>query len=150
MAQKHTGFVWLIALAGGGFIAWQIWGQKLGADNGVTPTPAIDPGQLPTATSQTSNIVSQQAASVMGPVDVNGTPLPVGITQDMYNTVFTWAYGDGRAPVKAMANALIPSEYQGMYNIITTQWQTGARATSAQVKIWDDLRNKYDPSHQQW
>jgi len=114
----------------------------------VTPTPAIlvPTGQITTAAVATSPIVTAST----GGTELNGANLPTGISQAVYNKVMEWAHGDGRPPILTMAAALIPSEYNGMYDIITTQWATGAKPTLAQKTFWDDLRGKYDPTHKYW
>jgi hypothetical protein len=161
MAQKnHTGLIIGIAVIGG-FVAYEWWkGQQAGgtttttnvqdtAGGGTTSLPVSTVAVANTPVETISNAV-QASIPPTGPVDINGNPLPSGITQEVYNKVYSWAHSDGRAPVITMAQAMIPAEYNGMYDIITTQWTTGVAATPAQVKFWNDLRDKYDPQHKQW
>lgn len=110
------------------------------------PVPAII---NPTGTVTTAAVVPLTVAATAG-TDLTGANLPSGISQEVYNKVMSWAHGDGRPPVLTMAGVLIPAEYNGMYDIITTQWATGAKATPAQKDFWDNLRGKYDPTHKYW
>ncbi len=151
MEKKKDTMLIVGVLLVGGFIAYEYWKGQQAATSNATDT-GTGTAILPTTTNTPADsvVTPTPTTGTNTPVDLNGNPLPAGITQDMYNKVYSWAYADGRAPVIAMANALIPSEYQGMYDIITTQWATGAPATTAQVNFWDNLRTKYDPKHKQW
>lgn len=162
MRKKNNTTLVVGVLIVGGFIAYEYWkGQQATATTTSLPTDtsgggaAILPTSTTTASTPAESIITTTApvptiTTPTGPVDLNGNPLPSGISQNVYNKVYSWAYSDGRAPVIAMAQALIPSEYNGMYDIITTQWTTGAAPTTAQRAFWDNLRNKYDPQHKQW
>jgi len=167
MATRHNNTVFLLLAVGvGGYLLYK--NGAFGATT-TTTTPVLPPAshdtaggaadQTPTSPPITSIISPIQTVSPItatagltqtANVTKDGSPLPPGITQDMYNTVMTWAYADGRAPVKAMATALVPTEYAGMYDIIKNQWGKNAQATSAQETFWNNLRTKYDPQHKVW
>jgi hypothetical protein len=166
MAKKNNTILWLAVLGVGGYLLY-----KNSATTATTSTTNLlpAPGDTAGGNAEDLNPIGTPITAVISPVQTvsvttanagnapvtqnvttDGTPLPAGITQDMYNKVMTWAYADGRGPIKVMANNLIPSEYAGMYDIIVNQWGANAKATAAQTKFWNDLREKYDPTHKVW
>lgn len=164
MAKKgNNAFLWLAVLGVGGYLLYKNSTATTTTTNPLTTVPGETAGGTaedvtPITTPitaiispiQTVSPITASAGFAANNVTIDGGALPSGITQDMYNTVMTWAHADGRAPVIAMADAMIPAEYQGMYDIINNQWGKHATATAAQIKFWDNLRTKYDPTHKVW
>lgn len=169
MAKKSkNNFLLYGLLAVGGYFAYDYWKKNEGASvTATTTTPLLGPATAGSPTespidttpvnqtaviSPVETISTQTAAAIPAgnPVDINGKPLPAGITQQVYNTVYGWAKSDGRIPVMQFAAALIPSEYNGLYDLITNDWNKSGMATPPQVAFWDNLRKKYDPNHVSW
>ena len=154
MANKKHSLLWIIGLGGAGYLIYDWWKNKQSTPPATTSTTQQMTDTQPTTTiqppvSQLAPISQSAAVLQTQPVDLSGKPLPTGISQDMYNTVYEWAISTGKPPIKTMANALIPSEYQGMYNLIKNVWPSGS-ATAEGTAFWNQLRTKYDPLHQWW
>lgn len=131
MAKKSSTLLW-VGLAGiGALVAYEWWKNK----NATTATT--------TTTTSTTMIESSDASTA---------DAPAGIDPTMYAAVQQWANADGRTPVLAMAAANNPTEYAGMYDLITNWWAKGISVPygSQQQIFWDALRTKYDPTHQSW
>lgn len=164
MAKKNNNtLLWVALLGGAGFL----WYKSSATTTTTTATPGVadtaggpedlHPIALPvnsapiySSPTQTISVATASVLPAAVPQTITADVLPAGISQLVYNTVMTWAYADGRAPIKAMANALVPAEYAGMYDIITNQWGKNQPATAAQRTFWDNLRKKYDPQHLLW
>jgi hypothetical protein len=84
------------------------------------------------------------------PVPTVVPTLPPGIDPTTYAAVQKWAQADNRAPVLTMAAAAVPSEYNGMADIILNYWDAGRPIGQTQTDFWNALRAKYDPTHQIW
>lgn len=169
MAKKKNNTIMWLGLVG---VVGYLWYTNKGATTTTTTTalpslpanqdtagsptdlhPIADPVNAAAIITSPTQTISAAAASALPPTTpqtVSNETLPAGISQLVYNTVYTWAYADGRMPVKAMANALVPAEYAGMYDIITNQWGKNLPATTAQKTFWNNLRAKYDPQHLLW
>jgi hypothetical protein len=139
----------LIAAAGVG--AWWLWNNSKQA---ATPSPAGIMPASPALPAPGGQVISDQ---VMAPVPSQQLPvattqpsLPNGIPANVYSVVQSWAQGDGRAPVLVMAAANVPSEYAGMFDIITNYWDQNIKPGTAQLTFWNNLRGKYDPGDEIW
>jgi hypothetical protein len=160
MAKGDDTLLWLLGLGAVGYYLYSktattttttttLIGPTDTTGDGIA-TPVTAPAIVnPTNTIITAAVPTTPTVNASA-VDLSGVTLPAGISQEVYNKVMSWAHSDGRPPVLTMAAALIPAEYNGMYNIITTQWATGMQATLLQKTFWDDLRAKYDPTHKYW
>ena len=159
-----------LLLIGVGVAGYFIWKHMQTQASTATALPAPSPNGTPTATPGVFPLPSMTtpAGTIVNPAQILPVPaspvmiqpsqvftLPAGITQDMYTTVMNWAQTDGRAPVLQMAAAMVPSEYAGMYDLITNFWDKGISpgsnpAYQPEVDFWNNLRAKYDPQHIVW
>lgn len=143
--MKKDTLILLGVLGIGGIVGYEMWKKKQAAAATDTSGGSASGYLLPPTltTSPATNIPStpNNAAASSNTIDPG-----------VIATVKAWAGADGRTPVVAMANALIPSEYNGMYDIITNFWNKGVKVVtpSTQQIFWDSLRKKYDPTHSQW
>jgi hypothetical protein len=152
-AKKETPWLMYALLAGGAYVAYRLYENYATATpaastaTGTTPAPTTSVPSLPAPGGQTLPS-GQVLAPVPGqniPVSTVASSLPTGITQAEYSAVQSWAQEDGRAPVLRMAAAQVPSEYAGMYDIITNAWDKNVAPNATQLAFWNALRAKYDP-----
>lgn len=138
-------------LAGGAYVAYRLYenyagAAPAGATTNTATVPSLPaPGGLKVADQVMAPVPSQQL-----PVSTITTSAPSGITSQVYSVVQSWAQTDGRAPVLQMAAANVPSEYAGMYDLITNYWDQNIKPGSTQVTFWNALRAKYDPGDAIW
>lgn len=153
MAASKTPWLTYILIAGGGYVAYVLYekykanaaaapaavpGAVPGTQQVIPPLPA--PGGQVTADQVLAPVPSQQLpVSTLVPTATNG------IDPNVYSVVLDWAQTDGRAPVLRMAAACVPSEYAGMYDLITNFWDKNVPPGASQVQFWNALRAKYDP-----
>lgn len=142
--SKHPWLTYLL-IAGGAYVAYRLW-EKNKAPAGPIPNTAAVIPNLPAPGGQTF------ADQVLAPVPDQQIPVatvqniaPNGIDPTVYQVVQKWAQTDNRAPVLRMAAAAIPSEYAGMYDLITNYWDQNKQPGTVQVNFWNALRAKYDP-----
>lgn len=133
----------LLTLAGIGaiFLGYEAYAKS------KTTTPAI-PLPASTPTGGTLPVTTQTALPAPAPSlpATSGNGAPNGIDPTVYARVMAWINQDGRPPVLAMGAAAVPSEFAGMYNIISNNlW-----GNSSVTDFWNALRNKYDPDHKYW
>jgi hypothetical protein len=150
MAAKKTPWLTYGLLAGGAYAAYLLYQNYVSGQTAAaaTTTPATAPvTSLPPAGGTLTNapVPSQQL-----PVSTTIPTLPSGITAAVYSVVQSWAQDDGRAPVLQMAAAEVPSEYAGMYDLITNYWDKNIAPGATQVTFWNALRAKYDPGDAIW
>lgn len=126
----------------GGVVAYEWWKKQQTVSPATTDTSSTGGDYLMPPTQSTL------PATGTGVTQTSST----GISPAVIQTVQAWANADKRAPVLAMASALVPAEYAGMYDIITNYWNAGVSVQqgTTQQKFWDGLRNKYDPNHNVW
>lgn len=158
--QKHSGLLWLGLLGGGALLWWYL--KKKNEGPGLVPAgqalPAAQPaGQAPNPSQQlpmanTPQIQVQPPQLQVMPTAAPAAPsTPNGIDPTVYMTVSNWVIEDGNKPPKvAMQQAAVPAEFAGMYDLITNVWDKGLQPDPEQVFFWDNLRAKYDPTHQYW
>lgn len=129
----------------GGVIAYEWWKKNQAAAAPTTNSGTGSDFLLP-ATQTTS------PATGIPSTPNNSAASTNTIDPGVQSTVVAWANADGRTPVLHMAQAMVPLEYAGMYDIITNFWNKGVTVVtpSTQQQFWDDLRKKYDPTHTQW
>ena len=135
MADKKT--LLIVGVIGvGGIFFYEWWKKKQTAASSTTTASGgnsyISPGNGLTTLPATNPSASS------------------AISANVLATVQKWGEADGRAPIKAMLAAMVPVEYNGMYDIIINAWDAGKPPTTAQQLFWDNLRTKYDPTHQVW
>jgi hypothetical protein len=150
MASK-TPWLTYALLAGGAYVAYRLYQNYAAA----APAAAA-PGAVPNTTTVIPPLPAPGGQTVADQVlaPVPGQQLPVatavpsninGIDPTVYSVVVDWAQNDGRAPVLRFATAAVPSEFAGMYNLITNFWDKNIAPTPAEVTFWNQLRAKYDP-----
>jgi hypothetical protein len=146
MAAKKTPWLTYGLLAGGAYATYLLYQNYATAAAAPAATPTA-PNALPApgGSPGLAPVPNQQL-----PVSTAATTLPAGITSQVYSVVQDWAITDGRAPVLVMAAADIPSEYAGMYDLITNYWDTNTAPGPTQVAFWNALRAKYDPGDAIW
>lgn len=163
MAAKKTPWLTYVLLAGVGYVAYKLYesyatpaaATTTTASAATTTAPTAGPLKvipaLPAPAGQTiADQVLAPVPSQLLPVATISPSLPSGITQAVYSVVQDWATTDGRAPVLAMAAAQVPSEYAGMYDLITNYWDKNIAPGPTQVTFWNALRAKYDPGDAIW
>lgn len=139
-------FMWVGLLGVAGIGIYEYLQQKKSTTSELPATP-------PTSTAVSDQIMT----SLPGTLPVNNPTAPPSsgaIPAIEVSTVQNWAAADGRPPVLAMATAMVPQEYDGMYAIIqgwdsTPPGQT-FKPTDEQSTFWNNLRDKYDPTHIYW
>lgn len=134
----------LFTLAGiaGIYLAYEAYTKNQSAS--LPPPPVVPTGGTLPVTTQTATATPAPSLS-----PTSGSA-PNGIDPTVYATVMQWVNEDGRPPVIAFGQAAVPAEFNGLYDIIVNQWQTGAPATAARTAFWNNLRNEYDPNHKYW
>lgn len=155
MAQNRT--LLYIGLALGGYLAYRWWENKQAAAPGA-PAPVVPPNAstLINPTNIPSSGVIAPRGNIQTPpalAPISTTILPTStssIDPQTISVVQKWANTDGRGPVLQMAAAMVPSEYAGMYDLIVNFWDAGVSPDQAHVDFWNNLRTKYDPTHQIW
>lgn len=147
MAEKQTPWLTYGLLAGLGYLAYVMWQKSQATPTAAQPSTTYDPtnGLPPASGVTTPGIVTSPVPSQALPVVNNAPTIPNGIDPTVYATVMKWAQTDGRGPVLAMAAAAVPSEFQGMNNLIVNYWDANVPPTPAEVSFWNALRAKYDP-----
>ena len=153
MAEKQTPWLTYALLGGAAYLAYWMWQKGQAAQPATAQPTSFDPTNgLPPATGVTTpGIVTSPVPSQVLPVMSSTPATPNGIDPNVYSVVMSWAQTDGRAPVLAMAAAQIPSEYAGMYNLITNYWDKNVDPIpQPEVDFWNNLRDKYDPQHLVW
>lgn len=144
MATKKTPWLTYGLIAAAGVGVWYFWQKNQPATTTPGTVPVIPP--LPAPGGQTvADQVLAPVPSQQIPVATTAPALPNGIPANVYSVVQSWAQEDGRAPVLNMAAADVPSEYAGMYDLITNYWDAKVQPGPAQVTFWNNLRAKYDP-----
>jgi hypothetical protein len=151
MAAKKTPWLTYALLAGGAYASYVLY-QKYKATGGTPGAPGVVPNTstvVPSLPAPGGQSVSDQVLSPVPsqqlPVSTVVPNIPNGIDPAVYSVVQGWAMYDNRAPVLNMAAAGIPSEYAGMYDIITNYWDKNIAPGAAQLTFWNALRQKYDP-----
>jgi hypothetical protein len=147
MAAKQTPWLMYGLLAGGAYVAYRLY-----QNYATAATPAATTTTVPATTSTTAPVTSAVLTPGLSP-QLPGSVVPAaipGITAQVYSIVQDWATTDGRAPVLAMAAADVPSEYAGMYDLITNYWDQNIAPGPTQVAFWNALRAKYDPGDAIW
>lgn len=149
-------------LAAGAYVAYRLYENYAGgaapaATTATTTTPAgtvtsstplttIRP-ILPAPGGQTiaDQVLSPVPSQLLPVATTTTSGDPADIPPDQYSVVQSWAQEDGRAPVLMMAAANVPTEYAGMYDLITNAWDKNVKPNATQVAFWNALRAKYDP-----
>jgi hypothetical protein len=155
MAKSSTPWLTYLLIAGGAYGGYVLY-QKYKANTATAP-----PGALPNTTAAVPNLPAPGGqivdGQVMSPVPSQQLPVstlapttPNGIDPTVYSIVQSWAMTDNRAPVLRMAAAAVPSEYAGMYDLITNYWDKNIPPGPAQVAFWNTLRSSYDPGDAIW
>ena len=145
MSKDNT--LWLMLVAAGGIGAVYVWHKSHATTAPAGSSPFVP--SLPAAGGQTlpSGQVLAPVPSQQLPVATVSNMSPGMIDPNVWSVVQSWAQEDGRAPVLNMASAQVPSEYAGMYDIISNFWDKNVKIQpgSAQETFWNNLREKYDP-----
>lgn len=143
MAEKKNHTLLIVGLIGiGGIIAYEWWKGSSAAT--ATTTTAMTTTGLPT-----DGVIAPPSSAVTATAATPSIPAN-GIDPTVWAVVQKWGTTDGRQPILAMLAAAVPSEYAGMYDIITNYWDKNVALTQTQVDFWNNLRDKYDPTHQSW
>jgi hypothetical protein len=156
MPQNRT--LLYIGLALGGYLAYRWWENKQAATAPGAPAPVVPPNAstlINPTNIPSSGIIAPRGQTQVPPAlaPISTTILPTNsssIDPQTISVVQKWANTDGRAPVLQMAAAMVPSEYAGMYDLIVNFWDAGVSPDQAHVDFWNNLRTKYDPTHQSW
>lgn len=157
MATKKTPWLAYALIAGGGYVAYVLYGKYKAS----VAAPAAQPGAIPNSVQVVPPLPAPGGQTVDGQVmaPVPSQMLPVstiapgvmaGIDPSVYSVVQSWAMDDNRAPVLRMAAADVPAEYAGMYDLITNYWDKNLSPGQTQVDFWNNLRAKYDPGDAIW
>lgn len=140
---KDNDLLWTIAAAAGAVFLYRWWKNRE-AGGISTPVTANPPSTI------TTPINIPQSGTMAMPIDQVMVPQvnialasPEGIDANTYSVVQKWAQTDGRAPILAMAAANVPSEYEGMFDIISNYWDTNTPPGPVQTAFWNTLRAKY-------
>lgn len=158
MPTNKTPWLTYVLLAGGAYVAYKLYENYSTAatpassstTTAATTTTKVIPA-LPAPAGQTiADQVLSPVPSQLLPVATITSTLPTGITEAVYSVVQDWATTDGRAPVLTMAAAMVPSEYAGMYDLITNYWDKNIAPGPTQVAFWNALRAKYNPGDAIW
>jgi hypothetical protein len=157
MAETKTPWLTYALLGGAAYVAYILYNNYQTQQAAAAATPAGSvPGTTPVQPALPAPGGQVINNTVMSPVPSQQLPvatlLPTGngITQSVYSVVNDWAQQDGRAPVLVFAAADIPSEYAGMYDIITNYWDKNIAPGPTQTQFWNALRAKYDPGDAIW
>lgn len=155
--SNKTPWLTYALLGGAAYVAYKLYENYLAgqaAPAGTSPiltSEQVQP-QLPAPNGQVL-----PTGEVLAPVPGQQLPvatvlpsMPNGIPQQVYSVVQSWANDDRRAPVLAFAAANVPSEYAGMYDIITNYWDLNIAPGPTQTAFWNALRAKYDPGDAIW
>lgn len=142
--ENDNTLLWLGVLGIGGYLLYRHMNAQPAATTTVVETPAaIAPATLAPGSGLPIAPVSVALQTVLPASST--LAVPVGIDPNVYSVVMGWVQEDGRAPVKLFAQAAIPAEFNGMYDLITNYWNKNIQPGTAQVNFWNALRGKYDP-----
>ena len=147
-----------IGVALGGYLAYRWWENNKGAAAPGAAAPVVPPNAstlINPTNIPSSGIIAPRGQTQVPPAlaPISTTILPTAassIDPQTISVVQKWANTDGRQPVLQMAAAMVPSEYAGMYDLIMNFWDAGVAPDQAHVDFWNNLRTKYDPTHQSW
>ena len=134
-----------LLLGGVGVTALGLWwwwsNQQTTAAGQITAQPAIPPAVLPPTGGPVTTLVSSGNAAIP-PVGTSATPSGADATQ--LNALLAWSNAtQNPALYAAMINDLTGDQLDSLYNILITQWDTGAQPTAAQTVFWNQLRQQY-------
>lgn len=145
MAQKNHTLLVVGLLGIGGIVAYEWWKNRT-----IAPVAVLDTSGTPTTAVMPVNTTTTTVQSGSGQLSTIAPATTQAIDPAVVASVQAWANQDGRAPVLAMAAAMVPSEYQGMYTLINDYWNKGIAPSQQYVDFWNNLRSKYDPTHTSW
>lgn len=129
----------------GGYLVYRWWkGKRTALPSGAAPAPSGPASTLTNPTHIPSSGVIAPPLTVV-PSGSTAAPPPTagGIDPAVASVVQKWAQTDGRPPVLAMAAAMVPSEYAGMYSVIVNFWDKNIAPDANAVTFWNNLRAKY-------
>jgi hypothetical protein len=133
--EQSTKVLIVGGLVGGGLLWWWFSNHQQAAQQ-IVSQPTVPPSALP-------NVVNPAiGVSLVDPVGTSTTP--GGQDQTQLSALLAWSQGTKNPSLyQQMINALTPSQLDSLYNILTTEWTTGAAPTTSQTAFWNGLRNQY-------
>jgi hypothetical protein len=133
-----------LLLGGAGLVGlgfWWWWSNQQNAAQQIVAQPTIPPAALPPGTGPVTTLVSSGNANIP-PVGTSTTPAGVDATE--LNALLAWAATTGNPSLyEQMMNQLTPGQVDSLYNILTTDWETGAGPTASQTMFWNGLVEQY-------
>lgn len=134
-----------LLIGGAGLVGLGLWwwwkDQQAGAAAQITTQPSVPKSALPPTSGPVTTLVSDGNPSIP-PVGTSTTP--TGVDQTELNALLAWCNETENPPLYIqMMNMLTPSQVDSLYNILTTEWTTGAAPTAAQTMFWNSLRVQF-------
>lgn len=132
--DNKTKYIALAAIAAAAAGYW--WWTHRQASAEIISQPVVPVTALPNVTSPVVGV------SVVEPVGTSSTS--TGQDQTELNALLAWANTTQNPMLYAqMINALSPGQLDGLYNILTTDWQGSGSPTPAQTGFWNGLVAAY-------
>jgi hypothetical protein len=129
-----------LGLGAVGFWWWSSSRQATAAAQ-ITSQPSIPGSNLPPAAGPVNTLVSSGNAGIP-PVGTFTTAAGVDVTE--LDALLAWANTTQNPTLYAqMINMLTAAQVDSLYNILTTEWTTGAKPTAAQTAFWNQLRLQF-------
>jgi hypothetical protein len=134
-----------LLVGGAGLAALGLWwwwsNQHATAVAQIVAQPPVPPAVLPPDTGDVTTLVSSGNPSIP-PVGTSTTE--EGVDQTELNALIAWAATTGNPSLYIqMMGQLAPAQVDSLYNILTTEWATGAQPTAAQTAFWNKLRGQF-------
>jgi hypothetical protein len=137
------------ALAVGG-IGYYLYSRHVQAQAQIAVQPPVQP--VPGTSAALPAVVPDygapvQAAAAPFPIPVDPAPSQTSqptVAQMKSTLIDQWANAcKNPTVIIQLVGLLTDSQTAGLYNILTTQWETGAPATPANTAFWNQLRAQY-------
>lgn len=136
MTKKQT--YWLVG--GLGVAALGFWWWWSSQQNAAPPVTA----NTPTGSGGTTEAVTPSPTAVAPSPTITATTTLSANQESELSALLTWAGTTKNPPLyQQMMNQLTGPQVDGLYNILTTQWQAGKQATPAQTAFWNNLRLQF-------
>jgi hypothetical protein len=145
--QNKTLLIGGLGIAG---VAYLLYSRHVQAQTQIMAQPLVQP--VPGTSAALPAVVPDYGAPlpvVAAPVPAPVPPAPSQTSQPTVSQMAAalidqWAnLCKNPAVIIQMIGMLTDGETTGLYNILTTQWETGTPATASNTAFWNQLRAKY-------
>jgi hypothetical protein len=130
--------------------AYYLYSRHVQAQTQIAVQPPLQP--VPNTSAALPAVVPTYAAPAQVVASTVPPPVPPAPSQTAQPAVSQmagalidqWANLCKNPPIMVqLVGLMTDTEIEGLYNILTTQWETGEPATAANTAFWNQLRGKY-------